>query len=193
MPTTKQQKAISKVLETPGIPIGRAMREAGYSEKTAKNPKDLTQSRAWAELMDQYLSDEEVAKVHKELLNATVVDHMVFPRYKGPGEDLPAEELEAQPNGGALKRRHITEGSTLTDKDIEELLAEANCQLRKIVHSETARHVYFWSPDNGARKAAIELAYKLKGRLTQKIEADFKGVTVALVEFIGDDDKDADS
>lgn len=78
MATHKQEKAIRNVVENRGN-VSKAMKEAGYSPKTAKNPKNLTQSKAWEELMDKFLSDEDLAKAHKELLNATHIEHMVFP------------------------------------------------------------------------------------------------------------------
>jgi len=67
MATEKQKKAIEKVVENNGS-VSRAMREAGYSPKTAKNPKMLTESKAWEELMEKHLPDKLLAKKHKELL-----------------------------------------------------------------------------------------------------------------------------
>lgn len=36
----------------------KAMKEAGYSDNTAKNPKKLTDSKGFRELMDSYLPDD---------------------------------------------------------------------------------------------------------------------------------------
>lgn len=44
------------------------MVEAGYSEASAKNPKNLTDSKGWKELMEEYLPDSLLAQKHKELL-----------------------------------------------------------------------------------------------------------------------------
>lgn len=46
------------------------MREVGYSKETAKVPGKLTKSKSWAILMDEYLPQDKVAKVHAELLEA---------------------------------------------------------------------------------------------------------------------------
>ena len=63
-PTTKQGKAIKKILEKGGkISVSKAMREAGYSEKTAKNPKHLTNSKTWKELMKEFLPDEDRVEI----------------------------------------------------------------------------------------------------------------------------------
>jgi len=132
MATNKQKKAIEKIVENHGN-VSKGMIEAGYSPQTAKNPKNLTKSKAWNDLMNTYLSDEEVAKKHNELLNATGVGHMVFPL-------------------------------DVTDEQIIKLLAEANCIVKRFMHSETQTHVWFFAADNNARKAALDMAYKLKNK-----------------------------
>lgn len=57
--TTRQKKAISKVVENGGN-ISKAMRDSGYSSSTAKNPKKLTESKSWQDLVSQHLDDEEL-------------------------------------------------------------------------------------------------------------------------------------
>lgn len=52
----------------------------------------------------------------------------------------------------------------LDDEEIKELLASVNCTVRKIRHSESQKHAWFWSPDNRARKDALDMAYKVRGR-----------------------------
>lgn len=71
MATTKQRRAAKKLLENPGVGISRIMREVGYSPATAQNPSDLTESKGWKELMEQYLPDATLARVHMEGLSAT--------------------------------------------------------------------------------------------------------------------------
>lgn len=70
MATTKQQAAIQKIVENRGKSVSSAMREVGYSPATAKNPKNLTKSKTWQQLMDEYLPDDLLAKKHQELINA---------------------------------------------------------------------------------------------------------------------------
>ena len=78
MATIKQKRAVKKIVENRGN-ISKGMREAGYSKATAKNPKNLTESKSWEKLMGEYLPDEDLTKKHQELLNATRLEHMVFP------------------------------------------------------------------------------------------------------------------
>jgi hypothetical protein len=58
-PTMKQMKAVQLAVENGGN-ISKAMRDAGYSPATAKNPDKLTKSVAWQELVEAYLPDEMI-------------------------------------------------------------------------------------------------------------------------------------
>lgn len=126
--------------------------------------------KTFKELIDAHMPEESVIKRHVSQLNATRLDHMTFPL--GPeGEDdinlsgaivsKPIEEYDEE--DGELPRE-VQERTTLTDKEIIDMLAEVNCTVRRIVHGEQARHVYFWSPDNNARDKALDKAYKIRGR-----------------------------
>lgn len=68
--TTKQQKAIENAVENGGN-VSKAMKDAGYSPATAKNPKKLTESEAWQQLMDEYLPDQRLLEVNRDGLSAT--------------------------------------------------------------------------------------------------------------------------
>lgn len=58
MPTIKQKLAVQKIVENHGN-ISKSMREVGYSENSAKNPKNLTESKGFHELCDELgLTDE---------------------------------------------------------------------------------------------------------------------------------------
>lgn len=52
----------------------------------------------------------------------------------------------------------------LDDDEITELLESVNCTVRKIRHSESQKHAWFWAPDNRARKDGLDMAYKVQGR-----------------------------
>ncbi len=163
--TARQRAAIDILVENRGKSVSGAMREAGYPEKTAKNPKNLTESKAWEEIIGDALSFEELAEEHKQLLNSTKIEHMVFPL--GPrGEDddnLSGARPDKKPEDPNEEKRLKAERTTLTDKEIIGMLAEVNCKVRRIVHGETARHVYYWAADNKARKDALDMAYKIRG------------------------------
>lgn len=155
-PTKRQRKAAERVIKKGESP-SRAMRKVGYSKGTSKNPKNLTQSKGWEQLMNEYLPDSLVAETHQNLLKASAVDHMVFP-------------LDA------------------TDDDIIDLLAEANCKVKRFMHSDMQTHVWYFAADNNARKAAIDMAYKLKGKYAaEKVDHTTKGEKIGGFNFIKPD------
>lgn len=55
-PTLKQKKAAERIVENHGN-IYKSMIEAGYSPNTAKNPKNLTESKSWEQLLDEIPDD----------------------------------------------------------------------------------------------------------------------------------------
>ena len=172
MPTEKQKKAAEKIVENHGN-ISKTMKDVGYSENTAKNPKNLTDSDGWKELMETALSDEKLLDKHNELLNSTGIDHLVFPLGPKDEDDINFSGGKSKPSEAEVPEKY-KERTTLTDKEIIEMLAEVNCKVRRIVHGQTARHVYFWSADNKARKDALDMAYKIKGRYKDKSEVEHK-------------------
>lgn len=161
MATRRQELAVQIYLGNPGISKSEAMRRAGYAENTIKNPKDLTESPAWKELLEQHLSDKKLVNKHKELLEATKLESATFPNF--------------------------------VPKDmIREILLEAGCKPRNYeMNPKTGiTHVWYWAPDRKAQASALDLAYKLKGRLTQKVEHS-GNIPVAMVEFLGDEGSDS--
>lgn len=161
MATSRQRKAVKNTLENirsdKPKPMGVILQESGYSLAVSTVPSLVTESKGFKELFLQGITDLELVNKHKELLNATRLDHMTFPL--GPREELIDEDdgiLEDDDEVGA-------EHTTLTDEEIKEMLQSVNCTVRRIVHGKSARHVYFWSIDNRALKDGLDLAYKIKG------------------------------
>lgn len=64
--TIKQKTAIGKLVENGGN-VSKAMRESGYSPKTAKTPSKLTRSKSYTQLLDEILPNDH-------LLNALRLD-----------------------------------------------------------------------------------------------------------------------
>jgi len=66
---TKLQKAaikkkVAMTMESGGKEpkIAKVMRAAGYSDRTARTPKKLTESKGWEELLEEYLPDDYLMK-----------------------------------------------------------------------------------------------------------------------------------
>src|SRR4051812_3373383 len=79
MATRRQELAAQVFVESGGKSASAAMRKAGYADASAKNPKKLTKTKTWDQLLDKYLPDQKLAAAHKKLLNANRIEHMVFP------------------------------------------------------------------------------------------------------------------
>ncbi len=78
MATFRQQAAFKKAMENHGV-ISSSMVAVGYPPSTAKNPKNLTESKAWKELLEQDLPDSKLSLRTTEGLDA--IKH-----YKGTDE-----------------------------------------------------------------------------------------------------------
>lgn len=64
------KKVFEKVMENNGFNVGKAMLEEGYSPNSAKNPIQVTESKSWEILMDEYIPESLIAKTHKEAFEA---------------------------------------------------------------------------------------------------------------------------
>lgn len=70
MPTQKQRKALDLIVENHGN-VSKSMREAGYDETTAKNPKNLTESKGFQELCEEVgLTDGFILKALRDDINS---------------------------------------------------------------------------------------------------------------------------
>jgi hypothetical protein len=107
-PTIKQKRAAEIAVENGGN-ISRAMREAGYSPATAKNPDKLTKSLAWQDLLEHYLPDDM-------LLDALSEDIQVK-----KGNRTPELTLAAKMKGRLTEKVDVTTaGESLTKQFSDE-------------------------------------------------------------------------
>lgn len=112
-------------------------------------------------------------------------------------EDRPRKKKKAAKKGKTkaeiqkdLSRKIALAKETLTDTDIKEMLASVNCTVKRIVHQEMSRQVYYWSPDNRARKDAIEMAHKLKGSYAPvKVKGEFEHKAIVGMKIVLDTGK----
>lgn len=131
-PTLKQRKAVKNTIENGGN-IGKGMRDAGYSESTANNPKKITDSKSWEDLMQEYLPDKLLTKKHRELLT---VPRKIKTYLKG---DLQTETEEVDSTAisrgldmayklknkyAATKIKFEDENEDMSDIELEDLIKE---------------------------------------------------------------------
>jgi len=72
-PKPRIKRVFEKVVENNGFNVGKAMIEEGYSPNSAKNPKQVTESKSWEMLMDKYIPESLILKTHKEAFEANKV------------------------------------------------------------------------------------------------------------------------
>ncbi len=70
MPSLKQKLVVRELMENKGKSVSQAMKDVGYPDTTAKNPQQITNSKGFQELLDEYLPEIKLAQVHKEGLEA---------------------------------------------------------------------------------------------------------------------------
>jgi hypothetical protein len=116
------KKVFEKSLENLGKPLGQIMREEGYSDNTADNPKNVTESKSWEILLDEFIPESLILKTHKEA-------------------------FEANRTISVVSGKQAT-GSSTDFVDV---------------------------PDWQTRTKACELGYKVRGKLTEKIDHTTNG------------------
>lgn len=136
MATENQKKVfnavIKKVRNGEKISISKAMREAGMSKHTSRQPDKITKSKGWKELMDEHFDDEKLAITEAAQLNASHINDYVF------DDTLSNEEI-----------RNIF-------KSIP------NCTVIKIIRRLGSKKAYFSTTDNVAVAKSLDRIYKLK-------------------------------
>lgn len=141
MATTRQKLAIKKVLN--GSTISQAMRDAGYSPKTATSTGKLTSTKGWKELTAKYLSDDAIVKRHTEQLNSSKLQKLYF--------DIDDDDK-------MIKK--------VCDKlGVELLFIKEN-------KDKTGKTVNVKAPDFFYRDLALDKAYKIKGKYAPEKEVD---------------------
>lgn len=128
----KHRKVIKKMVQNGGISLQEAMRQVGYSEAYIRSAKIKT-TDTFQEMLNKVFPDDIINAKTVQLLNASRLDHQVFP------QSMTDEEIK------------------------EVIESVPGCKLRKIKHSEQANHAYFWNPDNRTQKDILDMLHKLKG------------------------------
>lgn len=79
-PFEKKIKAMNRMLENGGN-MSDALRAAGYSENYAHSGRFAKTKtyKTYKELLNQYIPDTMIAEKHAEMMNATKLEHGVFP------------------------------------------------------------------------------------------------------------------
>lgn len=140
------------------LPLGKALRNAGYSDHYANSPKKLLGTETFKELLGIFLPEAKVIKTHSELMDASEIQHYVFPQ-KGRGKK--AKDVE--------------------DDKIKAIVESVpGCKLIYIKKDFYGKIAFYQAPDNRSRERAIDMAYKLRGSFAAeeiKLTRPFEGMT----------------
>ncbi|MBW8034714.1 MAG: hypothetical protein FVQ79_03430 [Planctomycetes bacterium] len=153
-PSEKAKDAVHNLLENRGITKGEALEKANYSDSIIKNPHQVFNNPVVQEYVLKLMKEmglhpkKAIGKL-KRRMNSRRLDHMTFPPFR--------EKRKEEENTGEHR------GEQLTDDDIRLMLTEVNCVVRRIVHGDMARHVYFWTENDKAQLIALEQVWKLLG------------------------------
>ena len=69
MATDKQLKAIKEITENHRS-VSMAMKEAEYAKNTYTKPKNLTESKAYKEILGKRITEDELAEKHREFIHS---------------------------------------------------------------------------------------------------------------------------
>jgi len=111
-PTLKQKNAVKNLTENQGN-IGKAMRDAGYSEYSSHNPKNLTKSKGFEELC------KKVGLTDDFILEALEEDIRLKPQNR-KGE----LELATKIRGLITERREIQVTNTEPSKELRRSISQ---------------------------------------------------------------------
>lgn len=170
MATERQKRVAKMIVENQFLnkPLSKKemLAKVSYSKGIQKQPSRIIESEGVQEEVKsiaEQIPDSLLIEKHLELVKASTLEHMTFPL--GPKDEKEKEKFVLLEQEKASKKGEYYDKDVeyITDEDIKQMFLDLSCKVRRIVHRETARDVYFWSSDNNARSKALDLAYKLKG------------------------------
>lgn len=100
MATERQKKVLEKVGQ--GLPVSRAMREAGYSESYSNNPQRVRETKTFQEIFSKTITDELITKATKKL-----VDYKQPVNYQFPSSYTEDEVHQAMKKQGFKKSQYF--------------------------------------------------------------------------------------
>lgn len=124
------------------------IKDAGFSQTIADHPKRLLGTETARELMEIFIPDSKIYRIHGELMGSAEIQHYVFPKLIG-----------TKGKGARTKVKQID------NKEIKTIVESVpGCRLIYVKRDDYIGAVaFFQAPDNKSRREAVDMAYKLKG------------------------------
>lgn len=157
--TIRQKKAVMNLVAKPSSKA-QALRDAGYAETTVRAPSKVFEVPAVKDYLNQFIPDEEVYEVIKDLLKSQRLQRIRFPK----GTKKTEIKKIIKEFGGTL----ITTQTYKTDSG-----------------KDGAVLAYISVPNNNTRINAVDIVAKLKGlyapekRINANIGVDLSGLSDA--------------
>lgn len=141
MATIRQKKAFGKILENKGKSVSGAMRDAGYPATTAKNPQQLTGSKAYREFFGKTFTPEYMRKHHDQLMNL---------------KQLASMDVDPEVDDETMKALIEAQGFTFLriGRWTEKRGRDTEIEKAKMM---------FVIPDGLSKRAGLDMAYKITG------------------------------
>lgn len=76
----------------------------------------------------------------------------------------------------AKKLDYMLFNPEVPDEAIYELIDSVGCVLKKLIHGVAGTHAYYFAPDNNSKIKALELAYKIRGKMAPEVLEIRKGL-----------------
>jgi hypothetical protein len=86
----------------------------------------------------------------------------------------------------AKKLDYMLFNPDIKDEDIYELIESVGCVPKKIIHGIAGTHAYYFAPDNVSRNKALELAYKIRGKMSPEVLEIRKGLSAMTDEELAE-------
>lgn len=138
MATFRQKLVAQKMSEFVGISVSKAMVDSGYAPSSAEQPHRLTQSNGWKELTKNwFISDEDVLRVHSEMLDAVHRKRYLFPL--------------------SMSNKEIQEIIEFDD----------SFKLNYVERKRAKKVAHYIAPDYRVQIKALDLVFRIKGRYAQ--------------------------
>jgi hypothetical protein len=125
-PTIKQKKALEILMTGNKGGMGEVMAAAGYSPTVIKNPGKVTETRSWQELLETYLPDGDLARIHNELLNKK--ENIIVKDRFGGVEIIPTGQVDTQAAKAALEMAYKLKGKNKEDNNQKQPIININIE-----------------------------------------------------------------
>lgn len=156
--TGRQKHALRYMVEKGGSKA-EALRAAGYSAAVIKNPKRVTQSKAFIKVLEKAgMTDSFLAQRHQELMDAAKIEFLDFPALKG------SKTISVDEDGKKLKKPYKeTVYRHTPDEEIRRQVESVpGVKLMYIQKGTYEKRAYIKVPENIVRKGALDMGYKVK-------------------------------